>query len=160
MVGVKTNIVTSIEMTPEHTHDSTQAEALIDTTSRNFAIGEVTADAAYLARPILDAVERVGGVPYIPFKSNSKPGKHEAWQRLWHLFHANKRTFLSHYHARSNVETTFSMIKRKFGGSVRSKKVESQMNEVLCKVLCHNLCVLAGSIYELGIDPAFGDSER
>ncbi len=91
---------------------------------------------------------------------NSKPGKHEAWQRLWHLFHARKREFLTHYHQRSNVETTFSMIKRKFGGAVRSKKVESHMNEVLCKIICHNLCVLAGSIYELGIDPKFYDCEN
>ena len=29
------------------------------------------------------------------------------------------------------------------------------MNEVLCKVLCHNFCVLVQSIYELGIEPEF-----
>jgi hypothetical protein len=30
-----------------------------------------------------------------------------------------------------------------------------QMNEVLCKVLCHNLCVLIQAIHELGIDATF-----
>ena len=29
--------------------------------------------------------------------------------------------FLLHYHKQSNVESTFSMIKRKFGDSVRNK---------------------------------------
>jgi hypothetical protein len=29
------------------------------------------------------------------------------------------------------------------------------MNEVLGKVLCHNICVNIQSIYELGIVPAF-----
>jgi hypothetical protein len=29
------------------------------------------------------------------------------------------------------------------------------MNEVLCKVLCHNICVKVHSIYELGIVPEF-----
>ena len=55
----------------------------------------------------------------------------------------------------SNAETTFSMIKGKFGGSVRSKSPIAQVNEVLCKVLCHNICVLIQSIYELGIEPTF-----
>ena len=47
------------------------------------------------------------------------------------------------------------MIKGKFGGSVRSKSPIAQVNEVLCKVLCHNICVLIQSIYELGIEPTF-----
>ncbi len=45
------------------------------------------------------------------------------------------------------------MVKGKFGGYVRSKTERSQMNEVLCKVLCHNVCCLIQSIYELGIAP-------
>jgi hypothetical protein len=28
-------------------------------------------------------------------------------------------------------------------------------NEVLCKVLCHNICCLLHAIYELGITPTF-----
>ena len=59
------------------------------------------------------------------------------------------------YHKRSNVETTFSMIKAKFGDGLRSKTVTAQKNEVLCKVLAHNLCCVIQSIYELGIEPTF-----
>lgn len=33
------------------------------------------------------------------------------------------------------------------------------VNEVLCKVLCHNLCVLVQSIYELGIETKFWRSK-
>jgi hypothetical protein len=40
-----------------------------------------------------------------------------------------------------NVETTFSMIKAKFRDSIRSKSEVGQFNEVLCKVIAHNLCV-------------------
>ena len=43
------------------------------------------------------------------------------------------------------------MIKAKFGGSVRSKTPVAQVNEVLAKVLCHNICVLIQSAYELGV---------
>ena len=67
----------------------------------------------------------------------------------------NRENFLQHYHKRSNVETVFSMIKAKFGSSVRAKSPIAQVNEVLCKVLCHNICVLIQSIYELGLEPTF-----
>jgi transposase len=59
------------------------------------------------------------------------------------------------YHKRSNVETTFSMIKAKFGDGLRSKTITAQKNEALCKVLAHNLCCVIQSIYELGIEPTF-----
>jgi hypothetical protein len=67
----------------------------------------------------------------------------------------NKDEFLSHYHKRSNVESTFSMIKAKLGDSIRSKTDTAMMNETLCKVLCHNLCCLIQSTHELGIEATF-----
>jgi transposase len=62
---------------------------------------------------------------------------------------------VEHYHQRSNAETAFSQIKAKFGDSVRSKSDTGQINEALCKILCHNLCVLVQAMHELGIEPAF-----
>jgi hypothetical protein len=59
------------------------------------------------------------------------------------------------YHKRSNVESVFSMIKRKHGESVRSKSKTGQINEAFCKILCHNLCVLIQSMYELGLELTF-----
>ena len=58
-------------------------------------------------------------------------------------------------HKRSNVETTFQMIKSKFGQRLRSKTLTAQINEALCKVLCHNLCVVIQSVHELGIETEF-----
>ena len=52
------------------------------------------------------------------------------------------------------------MIKSKFGSRIRSKSAHAMVNEVLCKVLCHNLCVLVQSIYELGIEPEFWNSQN
>ena len=42
------------------------------------------------------------------------------------------------------------MIKAKFGAAVRAKTFTAQVNEVLVKVLCHNIVVLIQSMYELG----------
>jgi len=40
-------------------------------------------------------------------------------------------------------------------GRVLSKSDTGQINEVLCKVLCHSICVVIQSIHELGIEPIF-----
>jgi hypothetical protein len=41
--------------------------------------------------------------------------------------------------------------------SPHEEKTETaQINEALCKVLCHNLCCVIQSMHELGIDPTFG----
>ena len=69
------------------------------------------------------------------------------------------REYLKHYHKRSNVESTFSMIKAKFGDSLRSKTDTAIANEALAKVLCHNVCCLIQSHHELGIEPVFWEDE-
>ena len=156
--GVHTNIVTSIEATPAWTNDSPYLEPLVRATARNFDISEVSADKAYLSRKNLAVIDEVGGAPYIPFKIDSiSHGTHEGlWDRAYHFYNLHRAEFLAHYHKRSNVETTFSMIKAKFGGAVRARTPVAQVNEVLAKVLCHNICVLIQSAYELGVAPIFG----
>ncbi len=62
---------------------------------------------------------------------------------------------MARYHKRSNVESVFSMLKSKFGDSVRSKGDVAMRNEVYCKIIAHNLCCLIMSQFELGIDPVF-----
>jgi hypothetical protein len=47
------------------------------------------------------------------------------------------------------------MIKAKFRDHVRSKTETAMKNEVLAKILCHNLCCLIMSQIELGIEPVF-----
>jgi hypothetical protein len=67
---------------------------------------------------------------------------------------------MDHYHKRSNVESTFSMMNRKFGDAVRSKNDVAMVNEALCKILAHNLCYLIQEQCELGIETEFGSDEE
>jgi len=75
--------------------------------------------------------------------------------KMFHLYSDERDEYARHYHARSNVESTFSMVKAKFGDSLRSKTDTAMANEALCKLLCHNLCCLIMSAYELGIVAKF-----
>lgn len=158
MCGTTTNIVSSVEITGRYTHDSQMFQPLVDATAKHFTLSEVTADKAYLSRGNLARVVKHGAMPYIPFKSNSttEPGSAKLWDRLFALYMLDREAFLDHYHARSNVETTFQMIKAKFGAAIRSKTETAQVNELLCKILCHNICVVIQSMYELGIEADFG----
>lgn len=47
------------------------------------------------------------------------------------------------------MESTFFIIKRKFGEAPLSKSYEGQVNEVLYKVVCQNLVVVTSAIHEL-----------
>jgi hypothetical protein len=49
----------------------------------------------------------------------------------------------------------FPMIKGKFRDHVRSKTPVVMVNEVLCKIICHNICVLIQESHELGIGVEF-----
>jgi len=155
MVGTTTNIVTSISVTDSNGADSPELAPLVVSTSKRFRMAEVSADKAYLGHDNLAAIEAVGAVPYIPFKSNSREKGSPAWRRMWAMFLYRQEEFLAHYHRRSNVESTFSAIKRKFGGSVRSKRFTAQVTEILLKALLHNLTMLVHAMHELGIEPSF-----
>jgi len=160
MCGVKTHVVTSVEVSPTETADAPQLPQLVNTTAKTFSINEVSADKAYSSRKNLHAIQAVNGTPYIPFKSYSKGSQgcrpfDALWHRMWYFYNFNREAFLQHYHKRSNAETAYSMIKMKFGAMVKAKTPVAQVNEVLCKILCHNICVLIQSIYELGLEPTF-----
>jgi hypothetical protein len=47
------------------------------------------------------------------------------------------------------------MINRKFDDSVRSKGELAMRNEVLAKLVSHNLCCLISAMYEMGRNPVF-----
>ena len=158
--GVKTHIITSAEVTATETADAPQLPKLVNATAKTFDINEVSADKAYSSKKNLNAVIAVNGTPYVPFKSYSKgsQGMHifdGIWQRMWYYYNFNREAFLAHYHKRSNAETALSMVKMKFGAMVRAKTPVAQVNEVLCKILCHNICVLLESIYSLRLEPIF-----
>lgn len=155
--GVKTHIVTGVEITSATKHESPFYNDLLDqTTKAGFTMREVSADKGYISAKNLQATVDHGAVPFIPFRSNVQADRGaDLWSRMFYYYNYKRAEFLAHYHKRSNVETTFSMIKSKFGERLRSKTTTAQVNEALCKVLCHNLCVVIQSMYELNITPEF-----
>jgi len=113
MCGVKTNIVTAVEVTSRFASDSKYFKPLVDTTAENFIMQEVSADKAYLSAANLQTVVDHHAMPYIPFKSNSAASwgtrlkgergrdrrdswkrKSELWRQMYHYFEFNQKWFL------------------------------------------------------------------
>ncbi len=156
MCGVKTNVITAVEIHDKDAGDSPQLPPLLNSTTQRFNVAEVSADMGYSAESNLQAILDVGASPYIPFKRNAS-GKTRGglWAKMFHYFNYNRDEFMARYHQRSNIESTFSMVKAKFGDCVRSKTDTAMKNEVLAKFVCHNLCCVVQSMYEFNVDPNF-----
>src|SRR5438045_4770555 len=85
MCGVKTNIVTSIEVTDSNANDCPQFAGLVKTTGRNFTMSQVSADKAYLSSNNLQVLSDHHAHPFIAFKATSVRGTHRhsaTWNRL------------------------------------------------------------------------------
>ena len=155
MCGVRTNIVTAVEIKDKDASDTKLLPAMVDATAKNFTLNEVSADKGYGSLKNYKAIQRHGAVPYIAFKSIHTGRGGGLWSRMYHMYQFHQAEFARHYHKRSNVESTFSMIKAKFRDHVRSKTDVAMVNEVLCKIICHNICCLIQESHELGIDTSF-----
>ena len=157
--GVKTGIITAVQLSEENRNDVHFLPPLVEKTARSFDVQEVLADKAYSSRANYRFVASLGATPFIPFKKNAIENANgsNAWKKMYHYFMLNQEDFMKHYHQRSNCETVFHMIKSKFKDNVRSKDKVAQLNEVLLKILCHNICVVIQEVHELGIDANFRD---
>jgi transposase len=158
LTGTKTNIIASARITEGDANDSPYFEPMVKEAHENgFNIEEIEADKGYLSRKNYDCADEIDATAYIPFTSNAtaKSKGSRVWNKIYHYFMMNKDEFMAHYHKRSNVETTFMMIKTKFGDKLKSKNWIAQKNELLCKLIAHNIVVVIHEMYELGIKPDF-----
>jgi transposase len=151
--GVKTNVVTAVEIHERNTNDCPLLPSLVGTTKENFDIKEVSADKQYASMVNFDSINNLGADAFIAFRAGTTGACGGIFAKAFRFFSMYREEYLQSYHKRSNVESTFSMIKRKHGDSVRSKTDVAMKNEVLCKILCHNICCLISAMYELGIEP-------
>jgi hypothetical protein len=126
--------------------------------AKHFEIAEVAGDNAYLGRtPQYGNGRGVGrdALHHVQDEHRGTEARFHLGQNV-SLFMYNRKAFMFHYHKRSNAESAFSMMKGKCGDAVRSKSEVGQVNEVLARCLCHNVCVLIRAAHELGIEPTFG----
>jgi hypothetical protein len=104
MCGVKTNVITAIEVTHAHASDHKYFEPLVETTSQNFVMDSVAADKAYSSYRNTQFTLSKAAMPYIDFKKHTRMTTKTpaAWRRMFHYYSYNQEEFMRHYHKRSN----------------------------------------------------------
>ena len=154
-IGTTTHVVLDARITEENGADAPEFLPLLrGALETGVRPVRAVADKAYLSRENLDGAAELGLDPFIPFKSNSTPksfGSH-LWRQKYLQFQLRREEFETSYHARSNVESTFSAIKRKLGEPLLSKDPVARVNELLAKLLAYNIGVVIHEAYEHHIE--------
>lgn len=156
--GAKTNVIVAVKITEGKKHEAPFLPELLAEAKERFHIKEFSADAGYLSRKNVKAVAKAGALPFIKPKKNVailSKNITSMWGQMLKLWKTNQDLFAQYYNQRQNVEATFSMLKRKFGGFCRSKCQISQKNEILAKVLCHNAVILTRGMVDFNLDVKF-----
>lgn len=156
--GTKSNIICIARITKGTTHESPYLKEMLQEAAKDFNIKQVSADAGYLAKNNVKAIADIGAIPFIkPKKNTSIPrrGPISAWGAMLRLWKDNQILFSQHYNRRQNVESTIGALKIKFGNFCRSKKPESQKNEILCKIVCFNATILSKALLTYDLNTGF-----
>jgi len=157
--GVLTNVCTALEV-DQRADTKLFIPLLVDSTKR-FNPDQVSADKGYIEKANFEAAAKMGVEPFIHFKDGNRADpKAPMWDKMLRYFKYKREEWEEHYHARSNVETMFSMVKGKFGGHVRSKNLNAQQSEIYLKFICHNIVVLIHAMYESNLAPEFWKNRR
>lgn len=151
-VDALTHIVTDALITSQDGSDTLQLPLLLEGTKTSVAPQIVVADKAYAGKPNYDAIQQAGATPVIPPRAGMSGSGNAIMKQMFHAFRAEDPKILRSYHQRSNVETVAFMIKAQFGDSLAARSKTGQQNELLAKVLCHNLACLVMAAAEFGLD--------
>lgn len=152
-VGCTTNVIVSAEVTEKNVADITMLPTVVGDRPRHFQFQDFVGDRAYGSREVYNFLDKAGLDVYIPFKrtSSSAAKGSRLWKEMYEFFKRCPEEYNMHYHQRSNVESTFHMLKQRFGHNLLTKGFTANQNEIKTRILCHNLCVLIQEAAERGI---------
>ena len=128
LYDVESHKVITLHTRIKSAHEIRDAKLLV---GRCCPISCLLADKAYDAEWLHEYCFERGIRTIIPKKKNVYRGRFRKKQM--------KNYSEDEYHKRSNVESGFSAIKRKYGGSVSGRNLASISTELSCKAIAHNL---------------------
>ena len=160
MTGVKTNIVTAVEIHGRDAADSPLFKPLVETTAENFTVKEVPADKAYSSQENVEAVDALGGMAAIAVQVERHGRRRRGLREDVPLLPLPPRGVPQGTTTSGRTWRAPSRWSRPSSATpCAARRTTAMKNEVLCKFLCHNLCVVHQSQIELGIEPIFWADE-
>ena len=153
--GVKSNIVTALNVETKSGNDNKIFREHVDKTIKNFKAEEFSGDGRYWCKENCKKVSEVGAKPYFLVWKNWS-GKSRGcmpWKMMNLESKNNPEEYGKHYHKRSNVESTNHSKKVIYGNKVYSRLKSSRINEETLRWINYNINVLNRAKYEWNINP-------
>lgn len=149
MISNRYQIATSIAVGPGTMNDAPLFEPMLLETSERFCMEDVEADAGFLSRANVQAVEDVGGTPFIYPKINVKLNQdgYPAWKKMLVSIIKRPQDWLRNYYKREQVEGYFSSYKRRFPRPLLNKRPTARRAECLARITIQNLCMLINAYF-------------
>jgi hypothetical protein len=137
IVEIKHYLILQFKVRKKVRHDVIDAYPMVRKLAKKYQPEAFYGDRGYDAEKLFKIVfEELGAYPFILQKRLDVP-KHRRKGRY------RKETFdvfdYGEYLQRNKVETAFSILKRKFGFSIKSKDVKNQKVEAMCRIVAYNI---------------------
>lgn len=155
--GVKSNIVSALNVELESGKNNKIFREHVDKTSENFKINEFSGDGRYWCKENCRKVVEIGAKPYFKVWKNwaGKSRGCMPWKLMNLEFENNPKEYEKHYHKRSNVESANMSKKMIHDNKVYSKLDSARVNEETLRWINHNINVLNRAKYQWKIIPKF-----
>ena len=153
--GVKSNIVTALNVEIKSGKDNEIFRKHVDKTAKNFKINEWSGDGRYWCKDNCRKINEVRAKPYFLVWKNWS-GKSRGcmpWKLMNLESRNNPEEYGKHYHKRSNVESTNHSKKSLYGNKVYSRLPSARINEETLRWINYNIGVLNRAMYEWEINP-------
>jgi len=134
-VDTDQQIITGLKISQHPVHDIPQAEKLLKQCHRIRHSDLYVMDKGYDSEEIHELIrDTLNSRSLIPIRNRKRKRISGYYRRrIAQSFDEEK------YHQRNKVETVFSVLKRKFGESLKSRKYRIQVKEIKIKVILYNL---------------------
>jgi hypothetical protein len=128
-------IITGLKISQHPVHDIPQAEKLLKQAHRTRQSDLYGMDKGYDSEDIHELIRDVlGSCSLIPIRIRKRK-QISGYYRRQNAQSFDEKT----YHQRNKVETVFSVMKRKFGESLKARKYHLQIKEIKIKAIHYNL---------------------
>lgn len=142
-IGVRYKLISGISVSPDHSIGETTMfpEAYFQTLENYPNLENVLGDGIYASRWITDLVSKTHLTPYflpksnVTFQSKGFAGWYDMLYSLWD----DPQRWLEQYHMRSISETVNSMVKCRFGATLRKKLDPRKATETKLKFVAHDI---------------------
>jgi len=141
-VDTDLQVITGLKISQHPVHDVIHAKKLLLQCHRNRQSDLYLMDKGYDSEEIHRLIHEVlDSDSLIPVR-NRKRKRISGYYRSALARSFNERT----YHQRNKVETVFSVIKRKFGESLKARKYRLQVKEIKLKIILYNISRVISSL--------------